>query len=465
MPVPSPAITLAEREKREPTYWPRKPCDVASTSPPSPALAPLPPELVTPGNGERRLLRGQRVLSQPVGGHHGRIEQVEVADRLRQQRRHRPGPERDLRARPCAIATARSASACGSEAAVADTLATRLPTKTRSETSSPSDASVALDLAEPHRDAGRAAAHGDRVGGIRAGLLRRLDERGDAVDKLGGIDAGFHDMFLTDGIAAFAFAKPHSRTIYCSGHACAMGAARPLPGSRPAVGRSQDGEDGMAVAASTLYSEILLLLGGAVVAAPLFKRIGLGTILGYLAAGIAIGPAARLITDGEEILHVAELGIVFLLFIIGLEIKPSRLWSLKREIFGLGLAQVMVTGVRACRAGAICWSALAGRPRRSSASAWRCRRPLSPCRSSSRKARPTPNSAQTAFSILLFQDIAIVPLLALIPLLAPGRPKRRRPASSSSLIAVAAIAALLIAGRYLLNPLFGSSPIPAPRRR
>ena len=96
-----------------------------------------------------------------------------------------------------------------------------------------------------------------------------------------------------------------------------------------------------------VYSEVLLLLGGAVVAAPLFKRIGLGTVLGYLAAGIAIGPAARLITGGEEILHVAELGIVFLLFIIGLEIKPSRLWSLRREIFGLGLAQVVVTGVAA----------------------------------------------------------------------------------------------------------------------
>ena len=78
-----------------------------------------------------------------------------------------------------------------------------------------------------------------------------------------------------------------------------------------------------------VYSEVLLLLGGAVVAAPLFKRIGLGTVLGYLAAGVVIGPAARLITGGEEILHVAELGIVFLLFIIGLELKPSRLWAMR----------------------------------------------------------------------------------------------------------------------------------------
>ena len=93
----------------------------------------------------------------------------------------------------------------------------------------------------------------------------------------------------------------------------------------------------MAVAAPTMiYSEVLLLLGGAVITAPLFKRIGLGTILGYLAAGIAIGPAARLITGGEEILHVAELGIVFLLFIIGLEIKPSRLWACGARSSGLG---------------------------------------------------------------------------------------------------------------------------------
>ena len=88
------------------------------------------------------------------------------------------------------------------------------------------------------------------------------------------------------------------------------------------------------------------MLGGAVVAAPLFKRIGMGTVLGYLVAGLAIGPAAaQMISGGEEILRVAELGVVFLLFIIGLELKPSRLWTLKRAIFGLGLSQVLVSGI------------------------------------------------------------------------------------------------------------------------
>ena len=97
-------------------------------------------------------------------------------------------------------------------------------------------------------------------------------------------------------------------------------------------------------APNALFTETILLLGGAVVAAPIFKKLGLGTVLGYLAAGVVIGPVLRFIAGGEEILSVAELGIVFLLFIIGLELKPTRLWALRRDIFGLGLVQVLVTG-------------------------------------------------------------------------------------------------------------------------
>ncbi|MEP4563206.1 MAG: cation:proton antiporter, partial [Nitratireductor sp.] len=101
----------------------------------------------------------------------------------------------------------------------------------------------------------------------------------------------------------------------------------------------------MAAEGATYFSQALLLLGGAVIAAPLFKQIGLATVLGYLAAGVAIGPVATLIAGGEELLHVAELGVVLLLFVIGLELKPSRLWAMRRDIFGLGLSQVMVTGL------------------------------------------------------------------------------------------------------------------------
>src|SRR3954471_21082335 len=87
------------------------------------------------------------------------------------------------------------------------------------------------------------------------------------------------------------------------------------------------------------------LLGAAVVAVPLFKRIGLGSVVGYLAAGIAIGPfGLQLFHDPQAILSVAEFGVVLLLFVIGLELKPSRLWSLRRDIFGLGVLQVLFSG-------------------------------------------------------------------------------------------------------------------------
>jgi len=202
-----------------------------------------------------------------------------------------------------------------------------------------------------------------------------------------------------------------------------------------------------------LYSEVLLLLGGAVVAAPLFKRIGLGTVLGYLAAGIAIGPAARLITGGEEFLHFAELGIVFLLFIIGLELKPSRLWALRAQIFGLGLAQVVVSGLAlAALAYLLAGLSLAaativgfGLALSSTAFALQILE---------QEGATNTKFGQTAFSILLFQDLAIVPLLALIPLLAQGSAEAPPPGIEQFIIAIGAIAALLIAGRYLLNPMF-----------
>ncbi|MEP4705379.1 MAG: cation:proton antiporter, partial [Hyphomicrobiales bacterium] len=88
------------------------------------------------------------------------------------------------------------------------------------------------------------------------------------------------------------------------------------------------------VAAHSLAFQAIILLGAAVIFAPIFKRLGLGTVLGYLAAGVVIGALPLRMSDGVELLHFAELGIVFLLFIIGLELKPSRLWALRHGIFG-----------------------------------------------------------------------------------------------------------------------------------
>src|SRR5258707_11436391 len=92
------------------------------------------------------------------------------------------------------------------------------------------------------------------------------------------------------------------------------------------------------------FSEPLILLIASVAGVALSRRLGLGSVLGYLAAGVVIGPIAQLITGADEIMQVAELGIVMFLFLIGLELKPARLWSMRADIFGFGLAQVVVTG-------------------------------------------------------------------------------------------------------------------------
>ena len=108
--------------------------------------------------------------------------------------------------------------------------------------------------------------------------------------------------------------------------------------------------------------KVVTLLGAAVVAVPLFKRLGLGSVLGYLAAGLVIGPfGLGLFSDPQSILHTAELGVVMFLFVIGLEMRPSLLWSLRRQIFGLGSLQVLVCGLLLT---AVAWR---------SASRWRCR--------------------------------------------------------------------------------------------
>jgi monovalent cation:H+ antiporter-2, CPA2 family len=204
-------------------------------------------------------------------------------------------------------------------------------------------------------------------------------------------------------------------------------------------------------APNALFSETILLLGGAVVAAPIFKKLGLGTVLGYLAAGVVIGPIFHGITDGEQILGVAELGVVFLLFIIGLELKPSRLWQMRRDIFGLGTAQVMLTGLAltglAYFSGVLDWrgSVVAGFGLALSSTAFAMQ-------ILDDAGEVNTKYGQRSFSMLLFQDLAIVPLLALITILDGGT------GSNAPLldfaIAVGAVGAMIVMGRYLLTPLF-----------
>ena len=208
----------------------------------------------------------------------------------------------------------------------------------------------------------------------------------------------------------------------------------------------------MTAGGASLYTEALVLLGGAVIAAPLFKKIGLGTVLGYLAAGVVIGPLLRVIADGKAILEFAELGVVFLLFVIGLELKPSRLWQMRRDIFGLGSLQVVATGLLLTGLGI----ALAGlKANAAVVTGFGLALSSTAFAMQILEADGDMNTAhgRRAFSILLLQDLAIVPLLALIPLLAPFGEDTGSPTMHFA-VALAAIAALVLAGRYLLNPLF-----------
>jgi glutathione-regulated potassium-efflux system protein KefB len=202
---------------------------------------------------------------------------------------------------------------------------------------------------------------------------------------------------------------------------------------------------------------VVALLGAAVVAAPLFKKLGLGSVLGYLCAGIAVGPfGLRVLSDPASILNVAELGVVMFLFIIGLEMRPSRLWGLRREIFGLGLAQVLacallLTGVGMATGFPVAPSFVSGAGFVLTSTA------IVMQFLEERRELSTPGG-QRVVSILLLEDLSIVPLLALVAFLAPIASSDENAGGiqwKGIAIGVGSIAGLLVAGRYLLNPLFG----------
>jgi glutathione-regulated potassium-efflux system protein KefB len=200
------------------------------------------------------------------------------------------------------------------------------------------------------------------------------------------------------------------------------------------------------------------LLAAGVVAAPIFLRLGLGSVLGYLAAGLAIGPyGLRVVTDAEAILHVGEFGVIMFLFLIGLEMRPSKLWSLRKEIFGLGAAHVaacaaLLTGVGVLYG--LPWqAALIAAFGFSLSSTAVIMKMLGDAGESATPA------GQRAVSILLFEDLSIVPLLALVAVLGTvyggAAAETARPAWISAALAVAAVAGVFVLGRYALNPVFG----------
>ena len=201
----------------------------------------------------------------------------------------------------------------------------------------------------------------------------------------------------------------------------------------------------------TLLTAGVIYLMAAVLVVPIAARLGIGAVLGYLLAGIAIGPwGLGFISDVDEILHFSELGVVFLMFIIGLELNPAKLWALRRSIFGVGAAQVLVS---AAILGVLLWltdfswqAAVIGGiglAMSSTAMALQLMRDKGMNRS---------EAGQLGFSVLLFQDLAVIPALALVPLLA---------GSDSGHVdwlkvgmKVLAFAGMLVGGRYLLRPIF-----------
>jgi len=196
-----------------------------------------------------------------------------------------------------------------------------------------------------------------------------------------------------------------------------------------------------------------IYLAAAVIAVPLSKRLGMGAVLGFLVAGILIGPYGfRLISEVEDALHFAEFGVVLLLFLIGLELEPARLWALRRPIFGWGGAQVVLV------AGALFGAALllgvgwklaliAGLGLSLSSTA------IALASLEERNLMPTP-AGQAGFSILLFQDIAAIPMIAIVPLL--GIPEEAGGGGNAwiAVVKVAVVlAGLVIGGRFLVRPL------------
>ncbi len=202
--------------------------------------------------------------------------------------------------------------------------------------------------------------------------------------------------------------------------------------------------------------QVVALLAAGVIAVPVFKRLGLGSVLGYLAAGLAVGPfGLRLVSDPQSVLHAAELGVVMFLFIVGLEMEPSKLWALRKQIFGLGVLQVLACGALLTGVGvllgwppAVAFVAGMGFVLTSTAIVMQLL---------AERGELASPGGQKIVSILLLEDLAIVPLLALVALLAPGGGEGGGDVLSRWIsvgVAAASVVTVVFAGRWVLNPVF-----------
>jgi monovalent cation:proton antiporter-2 (CPA2) family protein len=198
------------------------------------------------------------------------------------------------------------------------------------------------------------------------------------------------------------------------------------------------------------FADILIILTAAVIAVPVFNRLGLGSVLGYLIAGAIIGPwGLGMIEEVEQIGHIAEFGVIFLLFIIGIELKPARLWVMRRAVFGLGLAQVLVTGLVLIGVGLLLGlgnktAVIVGFALALSSTAFGLQ-------ILTEKGELGTAYGRAAFAILLLQDLAVVPLLALVSLLTKDTALWEG-IEYAVLDAVLVITAVVLIGRFLVTP-------------
>jgi monovalent cation:proton antiporter-2 (CPA2) family protein len=204
-------------------------------------------------------------------------------------------------------------------------------------------------------------------------------------------------------------------------------------------------------------------LAAAVIAAPIATRLGLGSVLGYLMAGIALGPSvAGFIggSQGESVMHFAEFGVIVMLFLVGLELQPSKLWELRMPILGLGGLQVASV---ASAVGAVAY--LIGLDWKSALTVGLVLALSSTAivlQSMQERGLMKTSVGKSTFSVLLFQDISVIPMLALLPLLAAATQSDDHgssliaglPAWAQPLVVLGAVASIILAGRYLMRPLF-----------
>ena len=202
--------------------------------------------------------------------------------------------------------------------------------------------------------------------------------------------------------------------------------------------------------------QVAVFLAAAAIAAPLGRFLRMGAVLGYLAAGVVIGPFALgpyyALNDVESVLHFGAFGVVMLLFVIGLELRPVRLWAMRSAIFGLGTAQLLATSLVLAAIGLLLGLAtgqalFVGIALSLSSTAFALQ-------VLEEKSEINTRHGRLAFSVLLFQDLAAIPLIALVPLFAVGGAERPAMDIRAALLAIFTILGVIVAGRFLLRRLF-----------